>query len=110
MNFNSQLSKSSTSNFNSSTSTTNSTMNKPNGNATFKETLKGIENIWDSFREDLDKKKKDLEEIKKMEAIYKTEDFTHIIEAIEQEIGQIKEKLVIMQKMVWDVRTRIQFS
>lgn len=107
--FNNQLSKSSA-NFNSSTPSTNNTMNRPNGSAAFKESLKGIENVWDSFREDLDKKKKDLDEIKRMEATYKNDDFTQIIETIEQEISEIKEKLVIIQRMVWDVRTRIQFN
>lgn len=92
-----------------------STTNLPNTNgnndkASFKESITGIEKFWNELNTDLDKKMKDKEELKRMYVEYQTDEFSYLIEVVGQEIDRIRTRLNLIQRVMWDVRTRLLFT
>ena len=75
----------------------------------FKESLTGIENHWNDLNLDLDKKKKDLEELERMDKIYSMDEFEFIKDKVIEKIQSINQELLNIQKIMWDVRTKILF-
>ena len=95
------------------TSTTAGTSNPTldgNQKTSFKESLTGIEKYWNELNTELDKKNKDIGELNRMYNEYQTDEFNDSIEIITQEAEKIKYKLEMIQRIMWDVRTRILFS
>ena len=78
--------------------------------ASFKESITGIEKYWNSLNSELDKKKKDIEELSKMYKNYNMDEFLSIMENINNQIELINNKMLIIQKIMWDVRSRILFT
>lgn len=81
-----------------------------NQKTSFKESLTGIEKYWNELNTELDKKNKDIGELNRMYNEYQTDEFNDSIEIITQEAEKIKYKLEMIQRIMWDVRTRILFS
>ena len=81
-----------------------------NDKASFKESITGIEKYWNDLNSNLDKKIKDRDELKRMQSEYQNEEFNYLIEIITQEIEKLRVKLNMIQRIMWDVRTRILFS
>ena len=79
-------------------------------NDNFKESIKGIENIWETLRKDIEKKNSDLEEVNRMQTLYSQEDLTGLVEAINNDIFQTKSKMDSLLKMLWEIRSRFQFN
>jgi len=75
----------------------------------FKESLVGIEKYWNDLNLELEKKKKDLEEIYRMDKIYNMEEFEYIKDRVNEKISSINMELLNIQKIMWDVRTKILF-
>ena len=93
--------------------TTNNTMSgniDNNDKSSFKESITGIEKYWNELNTELDKKNKDIQELNRMYQEYQTEDFSNSIDIITQETERIKYKLNMIQRIMWDVRTRILFT
>lgn len=84
--------------------------NLNNDKASFKESITGIEKYWNNLNSELDKKKKDVEELNRMYQIYNLDEFLNLIENINCQIEEINTKMFNIQKIMWDVRTRIIFS
>jgi hypothetical protein len=76
----------------------------------FKETITGIENYWKELIKDLETKKKDVIELNRMYSAYKAEEYQFLIDNINIKITEIEDKLSLIQKIMWDVRSRIIFS
>ena len=81
-----------------------------NQKSSFKESLTGIEKYWNELNTELDKKNKDISELSRMYKEYQTDEFNDSIEIITQEAEKLKYKLEMIQRIMWDVRTRILFS
>ncbi len=81
-----------------------------NDKASFKESITGIEKYWNDLNSNLDKKIKDRDELKRMQSEYQNEEFNYLIEIISQEIEKLRVKMNMIQRIMWDVRTRILFS
>ena len=91
------------------TSVSNPTLDG-NQKTSFKESLTGIEKYWNELNTE-DKKNKDIGELSRMYKEYQTDEFNDSMEIITQEAEKIKYKLKEMiQRIMWDVRTRILFS
>lgn len=75
----------------------------------FKECMSGIEKYWNDLNLELDKKKKDLVELNRMHTIYGNDEFICLVEFVQEKINEINHKLINMQGIMWDVRTRILF-
>jgi hypothetical protein len=78
--------------------------------ASFKESILGIEKYWNSLNSELEKKKKDIEELTKMYKNYNMDEFISIIDNINNQIEILNNKMVTIQKVMWDVRGRILFT
>lgn len=78
--------------------------------ASFKESITGIEKYWNSLSSELEKKKKDIEELTKMYKNYNMDEFISIIDNINNQIEILNNKMLTIQKVMWDVRTRILFT
>jgi hypothetical protein len=76
----------------------------------FKETITGIENYWKELVKDLETKQKDVVELNRMYSSYKAEEYQFLIDNINIKITEIEDKLSLIQKIMWDVRSRIIFS
>ena len=76
----------------------------------FKESITGIENYWKELVKDLETKKKDVVELNRMYCAYKAEEYQFLIDNINIKIIEIEDKLSLIQKIMWDVRSRIIFS
>lgn len=81
-----------------------------NDKASFKESITGIEKYWTDLNSSLDKKIKDREELKRMYSEYQNDEFNYLVDVITLEIEKLREKLNMIQRIMWDVRTRILFS
>jgi len=96
------------------TTTPSSSISNPildgNQKSSFKESLTGIEKYWNELNIELDKKNKDIGELSRMYKEYQTDEFNDSIEIITLEAEKIKYKLEMIQRIMWDVRTRILFS
>ena len=75
----------------------------------FKESITGIEKYWNDLNLELDKKKKDLEELERMDKTYNMDEFEYIKDRVRGRIQQINCELLNIQKIMWDVRTKILF-
>ena len=75
----------------------------------FKESLTGIEKHWNDLNLDLDKKKKDLDELERLDKIYSMDEFEYIKERVREKIQSLNMELLSIQKIMWDVRTKILF-
>lgn len=96
-------------NFGASTFGDNVSIKKDSDKNSFKESLVGIEKYWNDLNLELDKKKKDLEEIDRMDKIYNMEEFEYIKDRVNGKISSINMELLNIQKIMWDVRTKILF-
>ena len=76
----------------------------------FKECITGIDNYWKELIADLETKKKDIIELTRMYNTYNTEEYQYLIDNINTKITEIEDKLCFIQKIVWDIRSRIIFS
>ena len=70
--------------------------------------MSGIEKYWNDLNQELDKKK-DLDELNRMHAIYGNDEFICLVESVQEKINEISLKLINIQGIMWDVRTRILF-
>lgn len=92
------------------------TQTKPNNESSssdkvsFKESLTGIEKFWNDLNLDLEQKKKDTEELSKMYQKYKFDELLSCIEGLNEEIEKINNKMLTIQRIMWDVRTQILFN
>ena len=78
--------------------------------ASFKESITGIEKFWNDLNAELEKKIKDRDELTRMYNEYQADDFSIIIDMVTHEIEKIRTKLNMIQRAMWDVRTRILFT
>lgn len=94
------------------TTTSNSIVQNIDNNdkISFKESITGIEKYWNELNNDLEKKNKDIVELNRMYKEYQSDEFTDSIEIISVEASKIKYKLNMIQRIIWDVRTRILFT
>lgn len=76
----------------------------------FKESMTGIENYWKELLSDLDSKKKDVTELSRMYKTYRAEEYNYLIDTINYKINEIEDKLSFIQKVMWDIRSKIIFS
>tara|TARA_B100001057_G_scaffold431392_1_gene458811 strand:+ start:3030 stop:3329 length:300 start_codon:yes stop_codon:yes gene_type:complete len=97
-------------NFNQISKTGGKSVQLNYNNDNFKESIKGIENIWETLRKDIEKKNSDLEEVNRMQTLYTQEDLTGLVEAINNDIFQTKSKMDSLLKMLWEIRSRFQFN
>ena len=81
-----------------------------NDKISFKESITGIEKYWNELNNDLEKKNKDIAELGRMYKEYQSDEFTESIEIISAESDKIRYKLNMIQRIIWDVRTRILFT
>ena len=81
-----------------------------NDKISFKESITGIEKYWTELNNDLEKKNKDIAELGRMYKEYQSDEFTESIEIISAEADKIRYKLNMIQRIIWDVRTRILFT
>lgn len=100
-----QLQKTTTPNSNSVLSTIDN-----NDKISFKESISGIEKYWNELNNELEKKNKDIAELGRMYKEYQSDEFTESIEIISAEADKIKYRLNMIQRIIWDVRTRILFT
>ena len=101
-----QLQKSTT-----STTTSSSLTNIDNNDKiSFKESITGIEKYWTELNNELEKKNKDIAELSRMYKEYQSDEFNESIEIISAEADKIRYRLNMIQRIVWDVRTRILFT
>lgn len=91
-------------------SATSNSLNASNDKACFKETLGGIEKFWNDLNTDLEKKLKDKETLHKLAGEYEFEEIEGLLDTVEQEIDRIRSKLDMIQRVMWDVRSRILFT
>ena len=96
-------------NFSISSFGDNGSIKKDSDKNSFKESLTGIEKYWNDLNVELDKKKKDLEELNRMEKLYEMEEFQYIKDRVKMRINSINMELINIQKIMWDVRTKILF-
>ena len=75
----------------------------------FKESMTGIEKYWNDLNLDLDKKKKDLEDLERMDKTYNMDEIEYVKDRVRQRIQGINFELLNIQKIMWDVRTKILF-
>jgi hypothetical protein len=75
----------------------------------FKESLTGIEKHWNDLNLELDRKKKDLDELEKLDKTYNMDEFEYIKDKVREKIQNINLELLGIQKIMWDVRTKILF-
>jgi hypothetical protein len=75
----------------------------------FKESLTGIEKHWNDLNLELDKKKKDLDELERLDKVYSMDEFEYIKDRVREKIQSINSELIGIQKIMWDVRTKILF-
>ncbi len=75
----------------------------------FKESMTGIEKHWNDLNLDLDKKKKDLDDLERMDKIYNMDELEYVKDRVRQRISAINMELLNIQKIMWDVRTKILF-
>ena len=71
--------------------------------------MAGIENYWKELKTDLEQKRKDITDLNRMHNLYKSDEFLSVINDIEKKIKENEEKLCFIQKVIWDVRSRIIF-
>lgn len=96
--------------FSSDNNTSNQISNPKYDTNCFKEAITGIENYWKELISELEAKKKDVLELNRMYNTYKAEEYHYLIDNINLKITEIEDKLSYLQKVVWDVRSRIIFS
>lgn len=75
----------------------------------FKESMTGIEKHWNDLNLDLDKKKKDLDDLERMDKVYCMDEFEYVKDRVKERINEINLELLNIQKIMWDVRTKILF-
>ena len=75
----------------------------------FKESMTGIEKYWNDLNLDLEKKKKDLEDLDRMDKVYNMDEIEYVKERVRDRINSINFELLNIQKIMWDVRTKILF-
>ena len=75
----------------------------------FKESLTGIEKHWNDLNMELEKKKKDLDELERLDKVYSMDEFEYIKDKVREKIQTINCELLSIQKIMWDVRTKILF-
>jgi hypothetical protein len=75
----------------------------------FKESLTGIEKYWNDLNLELDKKRKDLDELERLDKAYSMDEFEYIKDRVREKIQCINTELISIQKIMWDVRTKILF-
>ena len=90
--------------------TTAQTNSPDSDKASFKESITGIEKFWNDLNSELDKKNKDREELKRMYAVYQNDEFNYLVGVISDEIDKLRSRLNMIQRIMWDVRTRILFT
>ena len=100
------------SNFNNTPSTNNkiTLVNPKYDTVCFKESLTGIENYWKELISDLELKKKDVVELNRMYNTYRVDAYIYLINNITIKITELEDKLNFIQKIVWDLRSKIIFS
>ena len=81
-----------------------------NDKISFKESITGIEKYWNELNSELERKNKDIAELSSMYKEYQSDEFTESIEIISAEADKIKYKLNMIQRIIWDVRTKILFT
>lgn len=89
---------------------TNSDLSPKYDENSFKENMAGIENYWKELKTELEQKKKDITDLNRIHNLYKSDEFLSVINDIEKKIKENEEKLCFIQKVIWDVRSRIIFS
>lgn len=97
---------------NSSTPSSNSNLTSIDNNdkISFKESITGIEKYWSELNSNLEKKNKDIAELNRMYKEYQSDEFNESIEIISAEADKIRYRLNMIQRIIWDVRTRILFT
>lgn len=95
---------------NNQVSSGNKISNVKYDNTYFKECMTGIDNYWKELISDLESKKKDIVELTRMYNTYKAEEYQYLIENINNKITEIEDKLCFIQKIIWDIRSKIVFS
>ena len=93
-----------------STTTTSNNESNNSDKVSFKESINGIEKFWNDLNSDLDQKKKDLEELTKMYSKYKYDDLITCMEFLREQIDTTNQKMLHIQRIMWDVRTTILFN
>lgn len=89
---------------------TGSTIGKKDSDKnSFKESLTGIEKHWNDLNLELDRKKKDLDELERLDKTYSMDEFEYIKDKVREKIQNINSELLGIQKIMWDVRTKILF-
>ena len=81
-----------------------------NDKISFKESITGIEKYWNELNSDLEKKNKDIAELNRMYKEYQGDEFVESIDIISAEADKIRYRLNMIQRIIWDVRTRILFT
>tara|TARA_B110000261_G_C13006697_1_gene326433 strand:+ start:723 stop:1049 length:327 start_codon:yes stop_codon:yes gene_type:complete len=76
----------------------------------FKESLTGIDNYWKELMADLESKKKDVVELNRLYNTYRVEAYIYLINNVKIKITELEDKLSFIQKVVWDLRSKIIFS
>lgn len=92
------------------TNTNNNVEANSSDKVSFKESITGIEKFWNDLNSELDTKKKDMDELSKMYSKYKCDDLLSCIEFLSEQIEQLNHKMLGIQRIMWDVRTRILFN
>lgn len=93
-----------------STTTTSNNESNNSDKVSFKESINGIEKFWNDLNGDLDQKKKDLEELTKLYSKYKYDDLITCMEFLREQIDTTNQKMLHIQRIMWDVRTTILFN
>ena len=93
-----------------SSTTTSNTETSNSDKVSFKESINGIEKFWNDLNSDLDQKKKDLDELTKMYSKYKYDDLITCMEFLREQIDTTNQKMLHIQRIIWDVRTTILFN
>ena len=93
-----------------SSTTTSNTETSNSDKVSFKESINGIEKFWNDLNSDLDQKKKDLDELTKMYSKYKYDDLITCMEFLREQIDITNQKMLHIQRIMWDVRTTILFN
>ncbi len=88
----------------------NTLVNTKYDDVCFKESMSGIEKYWKEIITNLDTKKKDVVELNRLYNTYKAEEYIYLIDSVNIQIKELEDKLSFIQKVMWDIRTKIIFS
>lgn len=89
----------------------NSQQSKNDSNCfSIKESITSIEQFCKELNTNLEKKKKDKDELYKMYDIYKFEELLMCIENLEELIVETENKITNVKKVIWEMRGRILFG